>query len=156
MAGLRQRLNYARPRGITQPAVVIRNPAAQQFREMLADHLLLVLAQIEGEGRRRQLARQVRGESFGALASRGEDQDGPKIFGERFGGEPRPIAAHTRGHGKIQIICKHFLQGHGAMVVANQDRLAAQTREPLHDILWIRDAPAEHQELGLLGREGDC
>ena len=48
-----------------------------------------------------------------------------------------------------------FLQRHRALLVADDNRLAAETVEPLDDMVRVFDTAAEKKKLGVLGSQGE-
>ena len=108
----------------------------------------------EGIGRG-QLAGEVGGHGFGSLAARGEDQDRPQVLGQRLGDQPRPVAADFGRHMVAQAVGVDFFQRHGAMVMADQDGLAAKAVQPFDDILRVAHAAAQQQQLRLRRRQRD-
>src|SRR5204863_4968787 len=101
LAGLGERLDDAGARGIAEAAVMISDAAAQQFRQVLADHLLLVHPQIERMWGRGQLTREIGRECLCALTTRREDEDGAKVVSERLRHEARPVTAHIGRYGAV-------------------------------------------------------
>ena len=94
---------------------------------------------------------------LGALAARGEDEDGSEVFRKRLGDEARPVAAHFGGDMEVETVRVNLFERHGPVLVADEQRLAAEAREPLHDVLRIGDAAGKKQELRLRRgeREGE-
>ena len=154
LAGFGQRFDDARARAVAQAAVMIGNAAFEKLGEMIAREQLLFGAELKRIGRG-QIAGKFGGHGFGGLAARGKDQNGTEIFGERFGGEPRPVTANFARHMEVQIVRVHFLQRHRAMVVADQNGGAAQAVQPFDHVLRIGHAAAEQQKLGLRRSESE-
>ena len=55
----------------------------------------------------------------------------------------------------IEIVRLDFLQGHGPVIVAYEERPSPEAREPFHNILRIGNAAAEEEELRLRRGEGE-
>ena len=131
---------------IFPPLIFILTPlaaAAQQARRVPVIGLLAPMnpaARHCGEG--------PLGEAFRRGAARREDEDGAEILGERPGHQARPVAADARWDVVVQVVRVNFLQGHRALVVFDQEGVAAQTPQPFHHVVRIGHAAAQEQELG--------
>ena len=138
---------------VAQAAVMIGDAALEQLGQVFADDQLLLGAELERIGRG-QLPGELGGHGFGGLPARGEDQDRPEVLRQRLGDEPRPVAADLAGHVVAEVVGIDLLERHGALVVADQDGLAAEPLQPFDDILRIAHAAAEQQQLRLRRRQG--
>ena len=127
LAGLGERFDHAGAGAVAQAAVMIGDAALEQLGEVFADDQLLLGAELERIGRG-QLAGEFGGHGFGGLAARGEDQDRPQVLRQRLGDEPRPVAADFARHVVAQAVGVDLLERHGALLVADQDGLAAEPR----------------------------
>jgi hypothetical protein len=126
----------------------------KQTGEVVAGEQLLFGAELKRIGCG-QLAGQIGGHRLCGLASWSEYQDGAKIFGEGFGHEPGPITLDVSGHMVAEAIGVDFLQGDRALIVTDQDGLAAKSLKPFGDILRIGDAAAEKEQLRVRRGKGD-
>ena len=132
---------------------MIGDAALEQLGQVFADDELLLGAELERIGRG-QLPGEFGGHGFGGLAARGEDQDRPQVFGQRLGDQPRPVTADFARHVVAQVVGMNFFERHGALIVADQNGLAAEPLQPFDDILRIAHAAAEQEQLRLRRRQG--
>src|SRR5258706_8814454 len=101
---------------------MISDAALEHLGEVFADEEFLFGAQLKRIWRW-QLPGEIGGHCFGGLASRSENQNRSKVFGERLGDEARPIAANFARNMKIQVISVDFFERHRAFIMPDQNGL---------------------------------
>ena len=129
---------------------MIGNSGFEQTPQMFSHQQLLFSGEIQriwiGK-----LARQIVGHSFSRLTTGSKDQNGPEILRERFSDKTRPISANFAGHVKVKIVRMHLLERHGTIVVTDQDGTTAETLEPFDDVLRVRNAATQQEQLCVSG-----
>src|SRR5712671_1331122 len=109
--------------------MMISHASFQQFRQVLTGDQLLFSAELKRVWIW-QLPRQFAGHGFRGLPPRREDQQGSKIFRERFGDESRPIAANVGRHMEAQAVRVNFFEGYWPVIVADQDGCPPEPLQP--------------------------
>lgn len=114
---------------------------------MLSDERLL----LEGELQRIRIgqhAGQLRSESLRRLTARRENQNRSKILRQSFGDQAWPVALDFVRHMHVEIVRIDFLQRNRTLLVPDEHGFATQSIQPFHDILRVRHATAQEEQLG--------